>query len=175
MNLVRTLVLLGVMISGFMFFVSLATLYAQTKIEEGTACSCTPPVPILIPTFSSLGILVGLMTYYLISPLMKKTCMQSLELILDMLEPEEALVIKALLINGGEVSQARLSRELGKVRAFRTIERLKRRGIIDKESYGKTNKIKFSKKFQKLTKLTLEERLFRQTFQIERAVLCSDD
>jgi len=153
MNSMQKLVILGILISGFSFAVSFATLYAQTHILEGTACTCTLPIPILIPTFASLGIFIGLITYSLLSPFLQKRYSKSLDLLLDMLEPDEALVVKSLLNNNGEVSQAKLSKELGKVKAHRIIERLKQRGIVEKESYGKTKKIKLSAKFLRLIEL----------------------
>jgi hypothetical protein len=57
-----------ILLSGFIFAVSFSTLYAQTHIIEGTACSCTLPIPVLIPTFASLGLLIGSILYYFMSP-----------------------------------------------------------------------------------------------------------
>lgn len=150
MGVRRQLIILGAILSGFVFAVSFATLYAQTHIIEGTACSCTLPIPVLIPTFASLGIFVGLIVYYSLFPKAEEKHSEIFERILDILEPNERDVIKLLISNKGEISQAKLSSRFGKVKAFRLIERLKKRGIVEKESYGKTNKIRLSQRFSEL-------------------------
>ncbi|MEM5813028.1 MAG: hypothetical protein QXU71_01555, partial [Candidatus Aenigmatarchaeota archaeon] len=67
-NRIKTkFLLLAIVISIFVFLVSFGTLYAQTHIIEGTACSCTLPIPLLIPTFSSFGVIVGAIVYYFVS------------------------------------------------------------------------------------------------------------
>jgi uncharacterized membrane protein len=54
------------------------------------------------------------------------------------------------LENKGEVLQSKISRSLGKVKAFRVIESLMKRGVVVKEPYGKTNKIKLNEKFKNI-------------------------
>jgi hypothetical protein len=153
MNIGRDIIIVIMLITGFIFAVSFSTLYAQTHIEEGTACSCTLPIPILIPTFSSLGILIGSIVYYVMFPKLResdKKTTENAKVILDMLHPSEKTIIKKIIENKGEIVQSKLSLELGKVKTFRIIESLKRRGIIFKESYGKTNKIKLNDKFKEI-------------------------
>ncbi len=148
----KKLIILGLILSVFVFAVSFATLYAQTHIIEDTVCSCTLPIPVLIPTFSSLGIFVGLIVYYILFPRAEERQSEAFEKILDILEPNEREVIRLLISNKGEISQAKLSSRFGKVKAFRILERLKKRGVIEKEKCGKTNKIKLSKEFSILLK-----------------------
>jgi len=152
MGLEKTLLILGMLISGFVFSVSFATLYAQTHILEGTVCSCTLPIPLLIPMFASFGLLIGLITFYLLSPWFVKRQSKSLKLALELLDPDEMLVVNELLENGGQVLQAKLSREMGKVKCFRVLERLRERGVIEKEKERKTNIVKLSEKFLDLAK-----------------------
>jgi len=141
------------LITGFIFAVSFATLYAQTQIVEGTVCSCTLPIPVLIPTFSSLGILVGSFVYYAMFPKLietEKRLAEDSRVVLDMLHTDERNIIKKIVENKGEITQSRLSSLFGKVKTFRVLESLRKRGIITKESYGKTNKIKLDEKFNKI-------------------------
>ena len=141
------------LITGFIFAVSFSTLYAQTHIIEGTACSCTLPIPVLIPTFSSLGILIGSFVYYAMFPKLmdsEKKLAEDAQVILDMLQIDEKNIIKKIIENKGEITQSKLSSLFGKVKTFRVVESLKKRGIITKESYGKTNKIKLNEKFNKI-------------------------
>ena len=53
-----------------------------------------------------------------------------------------------MIDNKGEISQSKLSSVFGKVKTFRTLRGLISRGILVKESYGKTNKIKLNDKFK---------------------------
>ena len=138
--------MIGIMlIATFVFLVSFSTLYAQTHLIEGTACTCTLPIALLIPTFSSFGIFIGSLVYYLISPKISEKRENKLELIknfIEFLPPNEKSVMEKIIKNGGEILQSKLSREFGKVKTFRILENLRKKGIIVKESYGKTNKIK---------------------------------
>jgi hypothetical protein len=150
MEIKRDFIIIVILISGFIFAVSLSTLYAQINIAEGTACKCTLPIPILIPTFSSLGILIGCFVYYTMFSKIHETekrITEDSQVLLDMLHPDEKTIIKQLVENKGEAFQSKISKVLGKVKSFRVIENLKIRGIIVKEKYGKTNKIKLNDKF----------------------------
>jgi len=149
----RNIMIVVMLITGFIFAVSFATLYAQTQIVEGTVCSCTLPIPVLIPTFSSLGILIGSFVYYAMFPKLMETekrLAEDAQVILDMLQLDEKNIIKKIIENKGEITQSKLSSSFGKVKTFRVLEGLKRRGIVIKESYGKTNKIRLDEKFHKI-------------------------
>lgn len=143
----RVVIVFGIILSAFVFSVSFATLYAQTHIIEGTACSCTLPIPLLIPTFSSFGLLVGLISFYLLNPKEQPKKEKSSNWI-KLLDKDEAMIIEILIKNDGKISQAAISRKMGKVKAFRLLERLKRRGIIEKEKNRKTNEIKLTEEFK---------------------------
>jgi hypothetical protein len=151
MNVNKKIVISIMLITGFIFAVSFATLYTQTHISEGTACSCTLPIPVLIPTFSSLGVFIGSLVYYLMFARIKETEKRSTEdavNLLDMLQSDEREIIRKIVENKGEISQSKLSGIFGKVKTFRVLEGLRKRGIIEKESYGKTNMIKLNGKFR---------------------------
>ena len=150
MKLDKTILVLGILLSAFVFSVSFATLYAQTHIIEGSVCSCTLPIPLLIPTFASFGLLIGLISYSLLLPLRARKLSKKLDLFLDMLDPLEKVVIKAIIENNGKVSQASISRKIGKLKAFRVLQKLKSKGIIEKEKFKKTNMIILKEKFKKL-------------------------
>lgn len=151
MKTIQKLIIVVMILAGFIFAVSFSTLYAQTHIIEGTACSCTLPIPLLIPTFSSLGIFVGSIVYYLLFPKIEEDKgKEDLNLFLDFLEPDEKSVLQKIIENKGKITQSKLSSQFGKVKVFRILESLRKRGIIEKEAYGKTNTIKISEKFSKL-------------------------
>ncbi len=66
---------------------------------------------------------------------------------LAMLEPTESKLVGKIADRGGEALQAELSRieGVGKVKAHRVIERLVARGLLEKESAGKTNSVRIKK------------------------------
>jgi len=153
MSITRNIMIVVMLITGFVFAVSFSTLYAQTHIVEGTACACTLPIPVLIPTLSSLGILVGSFVYYTMFPKLRESerkVAEDAQVLLDMLQSEERNVIKKIIENKGEIFQSKLSSLFGKVKTFRILEGLKRRGIVLKEGYGKTNKIKLNEKYKEI-------------------------
>ncbi|MEM5829054.1 MAG: hypothetical protein QW480_02310 [Candidatus Aenigmatarchaeota archaeon] len=169
-NRIKTkFLLLAIVISIFVFLVSFGTLYAQTHIIEGTACSCTLPIPLLIPTFSSFGVIVGAIVYYFVSlhkseeyeilhsriekisrieP--EKNDIEKFKIFLDFLDRKERVVLEKIIENNGEITQSKLSRIIGKINSFRTIESLRKRGIVRKEKFGKTNRIILEEKYRKI-------------------------
>lgn len=68
-----------------------------------------------------------------------------------MFEGDERKIFK-IILNKKEVSQASLVRETGmsKVKVFRVLEKLKYKGLIKKEPYGRTNLIVLDEELSKL-------------------------
>ncbi|MGC8812757.1 MAG: helix-turn-helix transcriptional regulator [Candidatus Aenigmatarchaeota archaeon] len=150
MRTIQKLIIIVIILAGFIFSVSFSTLYAQTHIIEGTACSCTLPIPLLIPTFSSLGVFVGSIVYYLLFPKIEEGgSKEDFNLFLDFLDPDEKVIVQKIVENNGKITQSKLSSQFGKVKVFRVLEDLRKKGIIEKEAYGKTNTVKLSGKFSK--------------------------
>ena len=147
MNIHRKLAVVVILITAFIFAVSFSTLYVQTHIIEGTACACTLPIPVLIPTFSSLGVMIGSVVYYFMFPKITDKNVESTRIMLDMLQPDEKNILNKIVDNKGEMTQSKLSSQFGKVKTFRVIETLIKRNIVHKEKYGKTNKIILNEKF----------------------------
>ena len=137
------------LISAFVFIVSISTLYVQIEILKGNPLTCTFPVTLLIPTLSSLGLFIGLTVYYFI-PSPKEKCEKLFNFFLNFLENEEREIVKMIIENGGEISQAKISRKIGKVKTFRGIEKLRKKGMIEKIKHGKTNKIMLKKEIKEI-------------------------
>ncbi|MBD3155686.1 MAG: hypothetical protein GF368_03455 [Candidatus Aenigmarchaeota archaeon] len=68
--------------------------------------------------------------------------------LLDLLQEDEKKFILNIVENKGEILQSKLSKKFGKVKTFRTLEGLRKRGIVTKEKYGRTNKIKLEEDFK---------------------------
>ncbi len=143
-------VILGIsMMGGFVFIVSAVSLYVQNLYMQDMLCGCIIPVYMIIPLLSSLGIFVGTSVYYLTAGKAEKTeenVKRNMESTLVFLERGEREVISRLIEKGGEASQSSLSAGtgLGRVQVFRIVERLRRRGVIEKEPHGKTNMIRLA-------------------------------
>lgn len=80
---------------------------------------------------------MGLLVYYLLAPMGERKRKECFDLLLKLLTPEEAKFLMELL-ERGQVTQAELSRRIGKVRAHRVVEKFVRKGIIKKEEKGRT-------------------------------------
>lgn len=135
----------SMLITIFVLIVSLTALYVQTQIEYGTVCSCAIPVPVLIPLLSSIGLLLGTFIYYISSPRFEKKEADAKPL-LKFLDPAEKKIMGTIIENNFETSQARIVSQTGlpKVKVFRSLEKLRLKGILEKERFGKTNKIRLS-------------------------------
>jgi uncharacterized membrane protein len=135
----------------FVLIVSLAALYVQAQIEAGTVCTCAIPLPVLVPILSSIGLLVGTFIYYISSPKFEKR-ETDVKPLLKFLDPVEQKIMSKIIENKNEISQAGIvsSTGLPKVKVFRVIERLKNKGIVSKEPYGKTNLIKLNDDIREL-------------------------
>lgn len=136
----------SLMIAIFVLIVAISAWYVQNEIYFGDVCSCAIPLPIIIPVLASVGLLTGTLFYYMLSPKSEKRHVDR-NAALRMLNGAERKLVKAILEHSGEVSQASLGKETGmtKVGVFRSLEKLKERGIIEKTSTGKTNSIRLSK------------------------------
>ncbi len=136
----------------FVLIVSVTSLYVQNIIYEGDVCSCFIPISILIPIIASIGLLIGVVVYYLFSPKFEKKIDRNI--VLRLFDSTEAEIINHLLNNSGEATQASIvkSTNIPKVKVFRTIERLKRKEILEKKPRGKTNTITLRKEIVNILK-----------------------
>lgn len=147
----KKVILIALMVVIFVLVVSLSSWYVQLIIESGTVCSCAIPLPILLPIIASVGLLIGTLIYSMYSPCIERKPVDR-KSVLMFLEGTEQKIMDTVLSNRGEISQAGIVKLTGlpKVKVFRSLEKLKMKGIIEKESMGKTNIIKLSENVAKL-------------------------
>jgi len=71
---------------------------------------------------------------------------ETLEVAIRLLEPDERLIVEALMAKGGSILQKDISYELGftRVKTHRTIVKLLRRGVVKAEKYHNTNRIELA-------------------------------
>ena len=139
--------ILGMMlISVFVLMVGISSFYVQTQIEIGNVCGCLIPIPIFIPFLASVGLFIGTLVYYFLSPKFEPKKIDK-NVFMKIFDNQEKELINHLLKNEGESTQARIVRDTGmsKVRVFRLLENLRKRDIVSKVPHGKTNLILFDK------------------------------
>jgi len=148
---------LVMIIAIFVLIVSLASLYTQRVVSCGTAQTCTIPLPFLIPIIASVSLFVGsLMSYFMVEKLSRKdkSFERSSEFIEKLLNPEEYEILK-LVAKNNEISQAKIvqTTQMPRLRVFRAIEKLKQKGIIQKEEKdGKLRIIRMNDELRELFK-----------------------
>jgi len=109
----------------------------------------------LIPVFISIGIVIGVVVFFFMASRLEKKqkdLQKVTEALVQFLSKDEKLVVKKILEGDGKVLQAEVSRleGLGKVKSHRVLQRLLDRGVIEKESFGKTNIIKLNKDIKEI-------------------------
>lgn len=138
------------LVSIFVLVVAVSSLYVQTEISSGNACGCFIPIPLFIPFISSIGLFIGTMVYYLLSPRFKANKIEKKSL-LKFLEGDERKIF-SILLEEKEINQADLVRNSGlsKVKISRILKKLQNRGILEKKSIGKVNMVKLNKEISDL-------------------------
>jgi len=147
----RKNVVLGMLtVSVFVLVVSIVSLYVQVQISSGTVCGCAIPIPLFIPLIACIGLFIGTLFYYLISPKFDTPKVDK-NVFLQFLSGDEKKVFEKIL-EKKTISQASLVNEtnLSKVRVFRILEHFKSKGLIIKRPYGKTNIIELNDELVKL-------------------------
>ncbi len=134
----------------FILLVALSSFYVQTQVEAGNAFGCMIPIYLFIPLLASIGLFIGTLVYYLLSP--RFVVKPDKDLLLKLFDSDQRKVIGVLLSNEGSALQSKIVRktDLSKVKVFRVLRKLKRKGFVDKQPYGKTNKIILKKELKDL-------------------------
>lgn len=106
-----------------------------------------------VPLVLLAGMAIGAAGYYFFSE-RKAIASKPInrEAIYMLLDEDERKVLAKLVENRGKAFQSELSyiEGIGKVKAHRLIERMSKKGIIEKEAFGKTNSVKLNKDLAQL-------------------------
>jgi uncharacterized membrane protein len=154
METTKKIILGTLILAVFTFIVAASSLYVQTEIQQGNVCGCIIPLPLFLPFLASVGLFIGTLIYYLFSPRfeIKQNKKDFVVNLLDLLGSDESKIIRVLIDNNCELSQAKIAKltNLNKVKVFRILENLRKRNIIEKQKRGKTNIIVLNEKIRKL-------------------------
>ncbi len=141
--------------SAFMLIVA----YVPQTLMRNAPLACTDACPsdkyisellTYLPALIILGFAFGIGLSYLYFErriVLPESRIDRKKAFLSMLEPTESKIVGKIVDRGGEALQAELSRieGVGKVKAHRVIDRLVARGLLEKESAGKTNSVRIKK------------------------------
>lgn len=152
-NQLLNILLAVAILIGFVFIVSLSIYLIKERY--GLSCNCEISIPFVISILTSLGVFVGILTYYFLSKNFnkeKKDLFVNVEKTLNFLENEEKKIIKNLIKMKGKIAQNNLSKisNIDSVKLHRRLLILESKGIIDKEKKGMTNNIILKDDFKKL-------------------------
>ena len=121
-------------------------------IEEGTCLheAYLEDVIAYLPLMIIIGFLFGVVASYFYFERKIELPVPSADkekILLSLLQPSERKIMAKIVEKGGEALQSEISRVegVGKVKAHRVIERLVRRGVLEKEQMGKTNILRLRK------------------------------
>ncbi len=143
----------------FLVFAAMITIPAIVESSAPDVCfedgNClheayAAEISALIPVFIGVGAMLGAIALYMFYE--KTAATGKSETALSLMERDERAVVGRIVEEGGRVTQSEISKVkgLGKVKAHRVLERLEKRGILEKEQYGKTNMVKLSEKYRSL-------------------------
>ncbi len=140
----KPVVLIFAVITFFIFLTSFSIFYATENFS--VACGCQLPPWVMVVSTASFGMFVGLIIYYIISKNFMKEKIKTeknIMKILDVLDRNDAGILKELIQNGGTANQSTLasSLNLSKVKISRLVSKMETKGIIKKDKNGMTNKI----------------------------------
>ena len=158
----KLIIALIIVVLFFYIIFAISNLYVNanssvcTTLQEGYSCPHQEQLNILstaTPIIASLALLAGALVFYLMSEKVEKKekdLKKNTEVLLKFLSPDEKKLINLLIENNGKILQAELTRlpEMSKVKSHRTVLRLMDKGVIEKETLGKTNIIKFTKEIK---------------------------
>ena len=120
--------------------VSLFGMYVGNHIAQGIICNYVFMTPYLLPVVYILGFFLG----YSIPQLISKRDPKNL---INLFKGDEKIAVEVAIQCG---IQTDVAKKIGKVRAHRVIRNLEITGILEKEKFGRTYKLKLGKKLQKL-------------------------
>lgn len=163
MNKNKKLVIAIIALVAFLYVVfSLNALLANTTNVEFCPITATVECPHMqqlnfliaaLPLIVSIAVIAGAATYYLMAEKIEtkqQTIKSNTAMLLKFLNPEERKLVNLLIENNGKALQAELTRlpGMGKLKSHRVVQKLIDRGVIEKETLGKTNIVRFSKEIR---------------------------
>jgi uncharacterized membrane protein len=149
----RPIILIFGIITFFIFVISFTTFYTTENFSS--TCGCKLPIWVIIVSVSSLGLFVGLITYYFISKSFikeRKEKEKNILKILDFFDKDEKDVLFLMIKNKGKINQNNISKTLNfnKVKVSRIVSDLEKKNLLKKEKNGMTNNLILNEELKNL-------------------------
>ena len=148
----KDIVIAFIILTGFLFIASFTAFYVSEVINKGHACGCVVPIPVLMLLLASLGLFVGFLSYFFLSQRfmqLRERDKVNAECTLNFLDNEERKIVRAIIKNK-TLKQSQLDEITGfsRVKTYRALKKLERKGIIEREQSGRTYHIKLKKCYE---------------------------
>lgn len=142
-------------IAGFASILFFSITYLNEKLLCDLSCRSRNEVTIILILLSLFGMFIGSFTYYFMSEKYEKKIIKihkDVSKTLNFLDEDAKLVLKILIYNKGELTQAKLVSitSFSRVKLSRLITFLENKGIIKKTTQGYTNQIVLEKEYKDL-------------------------
>ena len=155
----KNLKILGGLAGVFLVFAAMIAIPSLVESAAPDVCfedgSClheefAGSVTALIPIFIGIGAILGAVALYMFYE--RAAPASKADAALSLMEKDERAVVGRIVEEGGRVTQSEISmvKGLGKVKAHRILQKLEKRGVLEREQYGKTNMVKLSGKYRGL-------------------------
>lgn len=139
------------------FVITITSIYffVHENFMNQETCSCTIPMTWVLVILTSLGVFVGMFTYYYLMESFEKekeVLSEEIEKTLDFLDNDKKKIAGKLIENGGNMHQSRIVEETGmdKVKVSRTVSGLVDKDVVEKEDAGMSNLIRLKQPYRKL-------------------------
>ncbi len=142
-------------IAGFAAVLFFSITYLNEKVLCDANCREHNKVSLILILLSLFGMFIGSLTYYFISEKYEKKITRihkDVNLTLNFLESEEKLIVNSILNHKGRITQSEIAKSTGlsRVKIFRTLKKLEKKGVITKKPHGMTNTIELEEELKKV-------------------------
>jgi uncharacterized membrane protein len=140
-------------IAGFAAVLFFSITYLNEKVLCDAQCREQNQVSLILVLLSLFGMFIGSLTYYFISDKYEKKINRmhkDLSITLKFLDGEEKLIVSSILNHKGRITQSEMKKNTGlsRVRIFRVLKKLEKKGVITKKPHGMTNIIELDEELR---------------------------
>ncbi len=126
-----------VSIALFIFITAVSSVYLEIQIRSGYICECSMPLWIILPFLSSLGLILGFISYLLLKDGENNETLE--KLVFRLVSKDEEKTVLKIILKKKIVKQNELVKLTGfdKVKVHRILKSLELRGVIRRHQKGK--------------------------------------
>lgn len=140
----------------FVLAVTFIYLYLHERYMQMVgACLCGLPMSWIFTILTTLGVLVGMFTYYYLMDSFKeekKGIVKGIEKTLSFLDMDSKRIMEEIINQNGEIYQSKIPEKTGldRVKTSRKLSELEEKGVIKKEKSGVSNIVKLKEPFRNM-------------------------